>query len=348
MPSSRKTQVESVKNTSGASTCYILGGAGYIGSHVCAALLREGRNVVVIDDFSAGLHRRTDRLIELGNCQVLHCDVRDTPQLSMIFSKHGRGPVYHFAALKDAAASVGDAENYVVTNTTLLLSCIEAMSLVGLNQLIYSSTAAVYGEPAYLPIDTQHPLAPMSPYGAGKLVCENILRMALVRHEISSVLLRYFNPVGCGSDIELGYDYEAVGTVPIFPAIVLSVTDSERHLTIHKAPQPTRDGTTVRDFIHVSDLAEAHIAAESRLSKGASVETFNLGTGTGVSILEVLSTFETLLNEHPKYEMAPPRAGDVSQSFCNFAEAEKTLGWVPERTVFEMCKSELDAARRYG
>lgn len=324
---------------------YIIGGAGYIGAHVGSALQQQGAPIVVIDDFSTGLPRRTEALHAQGGCSVETCDVLEVERLTAIFEAHGPGPVYHFAALKDAAASVAEAETYVTRNTALLLSCLDAMQAAGLNRLIYSSTAAVYGEPHTLPIQTAHPLAPASPYGASKLVCEAILQSAMVRQRVASVLLRYFNPVGCGAALELGYDYHSAGSVPIFPAIARSIIDPSQRLTIHRSPQPTRDGTTVRDFIHVADLARAHIAAEALFESQGGVTTLNLGTGSGVTINEVLNTFEAMLNAPPSYEMVPPREGDISQSFCDFEEARRALGWQPEKTVLEMCDSELCAAR---
>lgn len=287
----------------------------------------------------------TTSLRARGGCKVVTCDALETEQLAAIFAAHGPGQVYHFAALKDAAASVAEAETYVIHNAGLLLSCLDAMQAAGLDLLVYSSTAAVYGEPNSLPIQSAHPLAPTSPCGASKLVCEAILHSALVRERISSVLLRYFNPVGCGEVLELGYDYLAAGSVPMFPAIARSIIDPTKRLTIHRSPQPTRYGTIVRDFIHVVDLAKAHVAAEALLERQNGVTTLNLGTGSGVTIHEVLKTFEGMQNVHPTYDIAPPRDGDISQSFCDFEEAHRVLGWQPEKSLLEMCESELCAAR---
>jgi UDP-glucose 4-epimerase len=300
-------------------TILVAGGAGYIGSHTVRELVREGFDVLVLDNFSSG------RPELVGAVPVVRADLLDRDALARVFRGRRIGAVLHFASLIQVGESYADPRRYYTHNLTTSLNLFEAMLEAGTDALIFSSTAAVYGEPQETPIPEEHPTRPANPYGRAKLMVEDILRDYERAHGLRSISLRYFNAAGAALDGSTGECHDP--ETHLVPNILLSLLGRKPRLRVFGADFPTPDGTAVRDYIHVTDLAAAHVQALKSLLAGGRGDVINLGTETGRSVLEVIRTVETVTGRAVPYDVAPRRQGDVAVLLASRAKAEKVLGW---------------------
>jgi len=320
------------------SPILVTGGAGYIGSHTCVALLAAGYRVVVLDDFSNSHPVAMERVRQLSppGLEVVRGDVRDSSLVARILREHGCQRVIHFAGLKAVAESVEQPLEYYSANVAGALSLLRAMRASGVKSLVFSSSATVYGEPRFLPITEDHPLSATNPYGRTKLFIEEMLR-DLQRAEPAwrVVILRYFNPVGAHVSGLLG---EAPRGLPnnLMPYVAQVAVGRLERLSVWGDDYPTPDGTGVRDYIHVMDLAEGHVRALEGLANPGCV-VINLGTGRGYSVLEVIRAFEEASGCPIPYVVGPRRSGDVAACYADAGLAARWLGWRARRTLQAMC-----------
>ena len=319
----------------------LTGGAGYIGSHTAVALKEAGHSVVIYDNFcnSSKTVLNNLKIILDGAIPYVEGDIRDVALLESTMRDYQIEAVIHFAGLKAVGESVSSPLKYYDNNVVGTLSLIRAMISQNVKNLVFSSSATVYGDPQYLPIDEGHPLAPTNPYGRTKLQIEHILED--VAHADSSwrvINLRYFNPAGAHHSGLLG---ENPRDVPnnLMPFIAQVATGQLPQLSIFGDDYPTKDGTGVRDFIHVVDLAEGHLAALSYLPDSNGFETFNLGTGIGYSVLEMICAFEGASKKVIPYSVVTRRPGDIASCYASVDKANKVLTWKASRALEDMCKS---------
>jgi UDP-glucose 4-epimerase len=308
-------------------TVLVAGGAGYIGSHTVRELVREGFDVVVLDNLSSG------RRELVGQVAFVRGDLLDREALRKVFRDHRIGAVLHFASLIQVGESTVDPRRYYTHNLTTSLNLFDAMLEAGTTCLIFSSTAAVYGEPLKTPIPESHPTRPANPYGRAKLMVEDILRDYERAHGLRAVSLRYFNAAGADADGATGECHDP--ETHLVPNILLAVLVKKPALTVFGGDFPTPDGTAVRDYIHVTDLAVAHVLALKKLLAGAPGDVVNLGTETGHSVLEVIRTAEKVTGRAVPFAIGPRREGDVAVLLASKARAERTLGWKPRLSSLE-------------
>ena len=318
----------------------VTGGAGYIGSHTCVELLMAGHDVVVIDNLSNSSSVVFDRIERIcGRRPVFHeVDVRNSDKVAEILSDHGIKAVIHFAGLKAVGESVAQPLQYYDNNVTGSLALFGAMKETGVRTLVFSSSATVYGDPHSVPIHEDFPLSATNPYGRSKLMVEEILRDLILSDDAWHIaLLRYFNPVGAHESGLIGED---PGGTPnnLMPYISQVAVGRRKELQIFGGDYPTSDGTGVRDYIHVVDLAFGHIAALDWLQQHKGVHTFNLGTGQGKSVLEVVRAFEAASGKHVPYRIVDRRPGDIAQCYADASHAQRELGWKAQRGITEMCR----------
>jgi UDP-arabinose 4-epimerase len=299
----------------------LTGGAGYIGSHAAKALSRQGYLPVVYDDLSRG-HREA---VKWGPLEV--GALADTERLKQVFKAHAPKAVMHFAAFAYVGESVSDPALYYRNNVAGTLSLLEAMRASGTDRLVFSSTCAVYGVPDSVPITEGNPRRPINPYGRSKSMIEDILADYGTAYGLKSVCLRYFNAAGADPDGEIG---EAHDPEPhLLPLVLDAAAGRIPHLTVFGDDYPTRDGTCVRDYIHVTDLAEAHVLAARHLLSGGAGAVLNLGNETGYSIREVIEHAERVTGRTIPYRMEARRAGDPPELVGNADKAKALLGWKP-------------------
>lgn len=310
------------------TTWLVTGGAGYIGSHVVQAMMASGRSVVIYDDFSSGLLRRVPTGVE-----VVEADVHDASALAHAFRTHQIDGVVHLAAKKAAGESVDIPLHYYRENVDGLLHVLEAMEGTGVSRLVYSSSAAVYGTPRENPVIEDSPLLPESPYGETKVVGEWMARDCGAAWGLSWSALRYFNVAGAGSDA-LG-DSSVNNLIPM----VFRALDRGERPQIFGDDYPTPDGTCIRDYIHVVDLAEAHVAAAARCESGVRGDVFNVGTGHGYSVREVMDMVSDVVGRDVHPEVVGRRAGDPPATWASTSRIESELGWRATRDLREMVSS---------
>ena len=325
--------------------CTILatGGCGYIGSHVVVDLLRAGANVVVLDDFSNSKPAVLQRVKQLTNRDValIRGDIRDRSALAQVFAEHKIDLVVHFAGLKAVGESVEQPWAYYDVNVNGSMMLFEAMAQAGCKRLVFSSSATVYGDPENCPIDETAALQPSSPYGRTKLMVEQIIGdMARADPEWAAICLRYFNPVGAHQSGQMGEDPSGIPN-NLFPYISQVAVGKRDQLTVFGDDFPTRDGTGVRDYIHVSDLSEGHLAA-LRYVNAPRPELdrclhINLGTGNGYSVFEALEAFSRVVGRELPRKIGPRRAGDVAECYASVDRAKDVLNWKATRDLDEMC-----------
>jgi UDP-glucose-4-epimerase GalE len=298
----------------------VTGGAGYIGSHAAKALSRTGRAVVLYDNLSAG-HREA----ALGAPLVVG-DIADGPLLRQTLRDYGVRAVMHFAARLDVGESVRDPIGYYRNNVSGTLALLEAMAAESVSRLVFSSTCAVYGEPERVPIDEAHPTRPISPYGETKLAVERALQHFERAYGLRSVCLRYFNAAGADPDGDLGEDHNP--EIHLIPLAILAARGGPP-LRVFGGDYPTPDGTCQRDYVHVSDLADAHVAALEALERGSGSVAYNLGNGRPYSVLEVISSIERVAAGPVARVTSSRRAGDPAVLYASNARARSELGWTP-------------------
>ena len=318
----------------------VTGGAGYIGSHTCLELLMAGHDVVVIDNFSNSKPIVFDRIERIcGHRPVFYGeDVRSSDKVAEVLSVHGTEAVIHFAGLKAVGESVAQPLRYYDNNVAGSVALLSAMMETGVRTLVFSSSATVYGDPHSVPIHEDFPLSPTNPYGRSKLMVEEILRDLILADDSWHIaLLRYFNPVGAHESGLIGEDPAGIPS-NLMPYISQVAVGRRTELQIFGGDYPTPDGTGVRDYIHVVDLACGHIAALDWLQQHKGVHTFNLGTGQGKSVLEVVRAFEVASGQPVPYHIADRRPGDIAQCYADSSRADRELGWKAQRGIAEMCR----------
>ena len=303
----------------------VTGGAGYIGSHCVAALCARGADVVVVDNLSTG-HREA-----LKGGRLYVGDVGDRTFLEGVFRQEQIEAVIHFAAFSLVAESMAVPEKYFRNNCMAGLTLIDTMLKFGVPYLIFSSTAATYGEPDYVPIDEEHPKKPTNAYGESKLIVERMLRWNDSAHGLKYVALRYFNVAGALGDGSIGEDHNP--ETHLIPLVLATALGQREKLSLFGTDYPTRDGTCVRDYIHVEDLIDAHLLALEYLDKGGESGPFNLGNGTGFSVKEIIETARKVTGKPIPAVVEPRRAGDPSVLIASNKKALEVLGWKPERDL---------------
>ena len=319
----------------------LTGGTGYIGSHTAAVLAEAGQNVFLYDNLSNSKSTVLGRLEQItGKCpHFIEGDVRDTENLERTLCDYKIDSVIHFAGLKAVAESVEKPIEYYDNNLTGTLSLLKAMGVMDIKTLVFSSSATVYGDPQYLPLDENHPTSATNPYGRSKLQIEEILRdIARADPSWKIACLRYFNPVGAHQSGLIGEDPNDIPN-NLMPCIAQVASGKLPYLNIFGNDYNTKDGTGVRDYIHVMDLAEGHLAALDYLAQRCGWHAINLGTGNGYSVLEIVKAFEATSGQSVSYQIAPRRVGDIATCYAKADKANILLGWKASRSLNMMCQS---------
>ncbi|MCL1074941.1 UDP-glucose 4-epimerase GalE [Shewanella dokdonensis] len=322
----------------------VTGGAGYIGTHTCVALLQAGHQVVVLDNFSNSQPQALARVQQIcaQTLPLYRGDVGDAALLQQIFAEQQIDAVMHFAGAKAVGESVAQPLFYYRNNVTASLTLIEAMSAAGVTTLVFSSSATVYGDPHQVPIVEDFPLAPTNPYGRSKLMVEQIIRdhctATHATHGFNGIILRYFNPVGAHPSGLIGEDPHGIPN-NLMPFIAQVAVGRRRELSVFGDDYPTLDGTGVRDYIHVCDLAEGHVRALEQLHGRQGCHVFNLGTGSGISVLQMVQAYAAASGCDIPYRIVARRAGDVAQCFADASLAQEVLGWQASRKLTDMVAS---------
>ncbi|MDO9140920.1 MAG: UDP-glucose 4-epimerase GalE [Methylobacter sp.] len=318
----------------------VTGGAGYIGSHTCVALLQAGYEVLVLDNFCNSKAESLLRVAAITGKAVplIQGDVRDREVLRQVFGRHSIDGVIHFAGLKAVGKSVKKPLDYYDNNVSGSVVLAEMMAEFGIQMLVFSSSATVYGDPASLPIREDFPTGATNPYGGSKLMVEQIYTdLAHSDKTWRIALLRYFNPVGAHISGTIGEDPSGIPN-NLMPYVSQVAVGRRGQLTVFGDDYATVDGTGVRDYIHVMDLAEGHVRALAWLRQQTGVHVFNLGTGRGYSVLEMVRAFERASGCAVPYCIAPRRAGDVAEVYADPAKAERELNWKAGRDIEAMCR----------
>ncbi|MBR1918359.1 MAG: UDP-glucose 4-epimerase GalE [Spirochaetales bacterium] len=318
----------------------VAGGAGYIGSHTCVELIEAGYDIVVVDNLSnssAEAVRRVERITG-KSIRFYEVDVLDRAGLSEVFDKEKIEAVINFAGLKAVGESVQKPLEYYHNNITGTLILCSVMREHGVKNIIFSSSATVYGDPAFVPITEECPKGKITnPYGQTKSMLEQILTdIQAADREWNVVLLRYFNPIGAHSSGLIGEDPKGIPN-NLVPYIAQVAVGRREALGVFGDDYPTHDGTGVRDYIHVVDLAKGHVCALKKLTAGSGVSIYNLGTGKGSSVLDVLHAYEKACGRKLPYVIKPRRAGDIAKCYCDASKAFRELGWKAEKNIDDMC-----------
>lgn len=329
----------------------LTGGAGYIGSHTAVVLSQAGHEVVLLDNFCNSSPSVLERLQKiLGKAlPCIEVDVRNTDVVEKVLREYKIDAVIHFAGLKAVGESVANPVLYYANNVQGSISLLQAMQKVGIKTLVFSSSATVYGEPQYLPYDESHPTKPMNPYGQSKLQVEEILRdLAVSNPEWKIASLRYFNPVGAHESGMIGEDSNGIPN-NLMPYVVKVASGELPHLNIFGDDYETRDGTGERDYIHVVDLAEGHMASLDFLKDHAGLEIINLGSEKPSSVLDLVGQFERVSGKAIVKVVKQRRAGDLPTYHAHTDKAIKLLNWHTKRDLKEMCSSAWNySTKRYG
>ena len=321
------------------SSILVTGGAGYIGSHTVVELLAEGHEVFIIDNLCNSTLSVIDRIAAIAGRrpEFANVDMRDRVGLGNLFSAHSFKAVLHFAGLKAVGESVTKPLLYYDNNVAGTISLVESMAEAAVKTLVFSSSATVYGDPPAVPITEDFALSATNPYGRSKLMIEDILRdTARSDPQWRVALLRYFNPVGAHESGLIGEDPRGTPN-NLMPYVAQVAAGILSQLSVFGADYPTADGTGVRDYIHVVDLAKGHLAALRTLAGRSDVLTLNLGTGRGYSVLEMIKTFSDVTGRKIDYRIAARRPGDVAECYADPSLALELMGWQAKRTVEEMC-----------
>ncbi len=320
-------------------TVLVTGGAGFIGSNTVLLLLEAGRRVLVLDNLSNSSREALERVAAITGkrAEFVEGDIRDTALLDRLFQEHRIGSVIHFAGLKAVGESVAQPLRYYDCNVTGSLRLLEAMDRAGVRNLVFSSSATVYGDPASVPIREDFPLSATNPYGATKLHIEDMLRdLHRADPRWSVALLRYFNPVGAHESGRIGEDPNGEPN-NLMPYVAQVAVGKREQLRVFGDDYDTPDGTGVRDYIHVMDLAEGHLAALDALARDGGLITTNLGTGRGYSVLEMVRAFAAASGREVRYQIVERRPGDVASCYADPAHAKQVLGWEAKRGIDTMC-----------
>ncbi len=318
----------------------ITGGAGFIGSHTCVELLAGGFDIVVVDNFVNSKPEALKRIKQITgkDFPFYEADLLDKESVRTIFREHKIDAVVHFAGLKAVGESVQKPILYYHNNLTGTLILCEVMAEFGVKKIVFSSSATVYGSPKSVPIREDFPLSTTNPYGSTKLMIENILRDIYVSDDSWSIaLLRYFNPIGAHESGLLGEEPNGIPN-NLMPYITQVASGKLEKLRVFGDDYPTKDGTGVRDYIHVVDLAQGHIKAVEKVLNSTGVDAYNLGTGKGYSVLDIVKAFEAANGVPVPYEITQRRPGDIAQCYADPTKAREILGWEAKLDLERMCK----------
>ena len=319
----------------------LAGGAGYIGTHTCVELIEAGHDVVIADNFSNSCPEAVARVEEITGRKIplYEADVCDKEAVDKIFSENKIDAVIHFAGLKAVGESCAKPVEYYRNNIDSTLTLLEAMKKYGVNNFIFSSSATVYGTPETVPlVETMPTGSPTNPYGWTKLMMEQILSdTAKANPEMSIVLLRYFNPIGAHESGRIGEDPNGIPN-NLMPFITQVAAGRLEKLGVFGDDYPTHDGTGVRDYIHVVDLAKGHVKALDYSADHKGTEIFNLGTGTGYSVLDIVKAFIKVNNIDIPYVIKERRPGDIAECYADASKAKEKLGWVAKKSLEDMCR----------
>ena len=318
----------------------LTGGAGYIGAHTALELLNAGHDIVVADNYSNSSPESMARVRKLSgkDFPVYEVDLCDKKATARVFTEHRIDAVIHFAGLKAVGESVAKPLAYYRNNLDSILNVLELMDEYGVTKLVFSSSATVYGLATQMPLTEESPTGCSNPYGWTKYMIEQILRdYCVARKHAAVMLLRYFNPVGAHESGQIGEDPNGIPN-NLMPRVLQAATGKLDHLGVFGNDYGTPDGTCVRDYIHVVDLAKGHLAALSYLADHIGVEAVNLGTGVGYGVLDIINTFNRVNNMNLQYTIEPRRPGDAPEGYADSAKAYEMLGWKAEKTLEDMCK----------
>ncbi len=318
----------------------VTGGAGYIGSHTCLELMQSGHEVVVVDNLSNSKEEPLNRIRKITGkpLQFYQADILDKQSLEEIFKNESIDAVIHFAGLKAVGESVSYPLKYYHNNITGTLTLCEVMQKYDVKNLVFSSSATVYGDPHTVPITEDFPLKPTNPYGWTKRMIEQILRDVNISDpDWNIAILRYFNPIGAHISGRIGEDPNGIpnNLVPYITQVAIEKLDK---LRIFGNDYDTADGTGVRDYIHVVDLAVGHLRALEKLKDTPGVVTYNLGTGKGYSVLEIIHAFSEVIGKDIPYQFVERRPGDIAECYANPEKARRELGWFAKKGLIEMCR----------
>lgn len=318
----------------------VTGGTGYIGSHTCIELLEDGQEVIILDNLSNSKIESLHRINELTgkNPKFYQADIGDSESLTKIFNENNIEAVIHFAGLKAVGESVTIPLKYYNNNVSGTVTLCELMKKFKVKKIVFSSSATVYGNPKTTPISEDFPLSATNPYGRSKLMIEDILRdLYISDNEWRVALLRYFNPVGAHKSGRIGEDPNGIPN-NLTPFITQVAVGKLPEVKVFGNDYDTVDGTGVRDYIHVVDLAKGHLKALNKINQIPGIEAYNLGTGTGYSVLQVINAYEKVCDKKIPYSFVARRPGDVAISYANPKKAETELRWKADKGLVEMCE----------
>ena len=314
-------------------TILVTGGAGYIGSHCVLALLKQGYKVIIFDNLSTGHLETVEALQKYGEIGFFRGDLLDSHYLDTVLSQINIDAVVHFAAFSQVGESVKDPQKYYINNVCGTISLLQVMLKHGIKNIVFSSTAATYGEPVYTPIDEKHPQNPINTYGQTKLIIEKIMDDYDKAYGLKSVRLRYFNVAGADSENQVGEWHNP--ETHLIPNILKSTFSGGKTFEMYGTDYNTKDGTCVRDYINVEDLAEAHVLALKYLEDGGHTDFFNLGTNEGNTVKEVFNVCEQVTNKEIPVNICPRREGDPAILVADNSKAKEILKWEPVKTLKE-------------
>jgi UDP-glucose 4-epimerase len=318
----------------------VTGGAGYIGSHTCVELLNAGYEIIVVDNLINSSRKALERVEEITGKKLTfyNVDLLDRPALENVFEKESIESVIHFAGLKAVGESVSMPLEYYYNNITGTIILCEVMKKYGIKDMVFSSSATVYGKPETVPINEDSPLSVTNPYGRTKLIIENLLEDLYVSdNSWNIVMLRYFNPIGAHKSGKIGEDPKNIPN-NLIPYITQVAIGKLPYLGVFGDDYETPDGTGVRDYIHVVDLAKGHLNALEKLKERLGLLIYNLGTGKGYSVLDMVKNFEKASGRPIKYKILPRRPGDIATCYADPSKAKLELGWEATRDIDEMCE----------
>jgi len=318
----------------------VTGGTGFIGSHTVVELLEKGEDIIIVDNFCNSSPEVLDKITKITNkgFKFYEVDILDEEKLDKVFSENNIESVIHFAGLKAVGESVAKPIEYYHNNITGTLILLKLMKQYNCKKIVFSSSATVYGNPKSLPIREDFPLSTTNPYGSTKLMIEQIMQdVAIADKNFSVAILRYFNPIGAH---ESGLIGEVPNGIPnnVMPYILKVASGEYEALTVFGNDYNTQDGTGVRDYIHVVDLAKGHLKALDKIRKESGVKIYNLGTGNGYSVLDLVTNFEKVNNVKVNYKIGARRPGDIPACYADPSKARVELGWVAEKGIEDMCK----------
>lgn len=327
----------------------VTGGLGYIGSHTIVELKDLYDEFIIIDDLSNSDESVVNRLRDLTNKSILHFNIsiNDELKLNELFQSYAPKCVIHFAGLKSVKDSEEKPYEYFRTNVAGTVSLLNSLKKYRCENFIFSSSATVYGNPEYLPYDENHPTNPINNYGRTKLVAEQLINQWASINKVSCLSLRYFNPVGAHSSGLIG---EKPNGVPnnLMPYILEVISGKLKCLKIFGNDYNTKDGTGERDYIHITDLAKAHVAALSYSKNDNINDVINIGTGSSISVMEIVNTFKNSLNVEFKYDIVERRLGDLPKYYAKTDKAYNLLGWKAEKSLLDMCRDSLNWQKKYN